>query len=76
MVDRPRPAVSPRRFTLADAKGHRLGGYVDESGIRSITVVNGHLLLNGRALNVRGFNIHEQDLQLGSALDPAAMPAA
>jgi beta-glucuronidase len=60
-------------LTLADAKGHRLGGYVDESGIRSITVVNGHLLLNGRALNVRGFNIHEQDLQLGSALDPAAM---
>jgi beta-glucuronidase len=32
-------------------------------------------MLNGRPLNVRGFNIHEQDLQLGSALNPAAMKA-
>jgi beta-glucuronidase len=62
-------------LTLSDSKGKQLGSYVDLSGIRSFTVVQGHLLLNGRALNVRGFNIHEQDLQLGSALDPAAMRA-
>ena len=49
-------------LTLADAKGNRLGSYVDLSGIRSFTVVSGHLMLNGRPLNVRGFNIHEQDL--------------
>jgi beta-glucuronidase len=62
-------------LTLSDTKGNRLGSYVDLSGIRSFTVVNGHLMLNGRPLNVRGFSIHEQDLQLGSALNPAAMRA-
>ena len=62
-------------LTLSDSKANRLGSYVDLSGIRSFTVVNGHLMLNGRPLNVRGFNIHEQDLQLGSALNPAAMRA-
>ena len=62
-------------LTLSDSKGNRLGSYVDLSGIRSFTVVNGHLMLNGRPLNVRGFSIHEQDLQLGSALNPAAMRA-
>ena len=45
------------------------------SGIRSITVSQRAPELNGRPLNVRGFNIHEQDLQLGSALNPAAMRA-
>jgi beta-glucuronidase len=65
------PALYRATLTLADSQGRRLGGYVTQSGIRSITVVDGHLELNGRPLNLRGFNIHEQDLVEGSALDPA-----
>jgi beta-glucuronidase len=41
------------------------------SGIRSIKVVNGHLYLNGRPLNWRGFGLHEDSLDKGSALDNA-----
>jgi len=65
------PVLYRATLTLADSQGRRLGGYVTESGIRSITAVNGHLELNGRPLNLRGVNIHEQDLTQGSAMDPA-----
>jgi beta-glucuronidase len=66
-----RPSLYRATLTLADSQGRRLGGYVTQSGIRSITVVAGHLELNGRPLNLRGVNIHEQDLVEGSALDSA-----
>ena len=37
-----------------------------------ITVTaDGRLTLNGRLLNLRGVNLHEQDVTLGAALDPA-----
>jgi beta-glucuronidase len=50
----------------------QLNSYVTYSGIRSITVTkNGLLELNGRALHLRGAFIHESDVTLGSALDPA-----
>jgi beta-glucuronidase len=50
----------------------QLNSYVTYSGIRSITVTpNGLLELNGRVLHLRGAFIHESDLTLGSALDPA-----
>jgi beta-glucuronidase len=59
-------------LTLTDAKQHRLTGYVTYSGVRTIAVTSdGRLTLNGRLLNLRGVNIHEQDLSEGAALDPA-----
>ena len=46
------------------------GAYVRRHGIRSITVgPGGRLLLNGRAVALRGASIHEDDLHAGSALD-------
>ena len=50
-----------------------LGGRVVQtwqahSGIRSIKNVNGHLYLNGRPLNWRGFGLHEDSLDHGFAL--------
>lgn len=39
------------------------------SGIRSIKVVNGHLMLNGREMNFRGVGLHEDDRKLGFAID-------
>jgi beta-glucuronidase len=40
-----------------------------QSGIRSIKVVAGHLMLNGRPLNFRGVGMHEDDKQLGFAIN-------
>lgn len=66
------PALYRATLTLSDAKGRRLGGYVTDSGIRSITVTpDGRLLLNGRRLNLRGAEVREQTLQSGYALSPA-----
>ena len=42
-----------------------------ETGIRSIKVVGGHLLLNGRPLNFRGFGLHEDSPDHGFAIDNA-----
>jgi beta-glucuronidase len=78
VITRPRlwspdhPNLYRATLTLSDSLGRRLGGYTTESGIRSITVTpGGRLTLNGRVLNLRGVNLHEQDVVLGSALDPA-----
>ncbi len=63
-------------LTLSDAHGRKLEGYVTYSGIRSITVTpTGQLLLNGRALDLRGFSLHEQNIQTGAALSPAQLAA-
>ena len=67
-----RPYLYRAALTLTNAAGARLGGYVTYSGVRTITVNrSGHLMLNGRALHLRGVNLHEQDLRAGAALDPA-----
>jgi beta-glucuronidase len=42
-----------------------------KSGIRSIKVVDGHLMLNGRQLNFRGVGMHEDDPKLGFAITNA-----
>jgi beta-glucuronidase len=67
-----RPTLYRTALTLSDVKGKRLAGYVTYSGVRSIQVTpGGRLALNGRLLNLRGVNIHEQNLSQGAALDPA-----
>jgi beta-glucuronidase len=66
------PKLYAATLTLSDAHGRRLGGYFTYSGIRTITVTrDGRLELNGRLLNLRGFNLHEQTLQTGAAMTPA-----
>ena len=63
-------------LTLSDAHGRTLEGYTDYSGIRSIAVgAGGQLLLNGRVLNLRGFDLHEVNLQSGAALSPSQLQA-
>jgi beta-glucuronidase len=58
------------RFT-ASVGGRTAVTWRLESGIRSITVVGGRLHLNGRALNVRGMGLHEDDPERGFAIDNA-----
>ncbi|MGO9973018.1 MAG: glycoside hydrolase family 2 protein [Solirubrobacteraceae bacterium] len=65
------PALYQATLTLSDALGRPLGGYLTDSGIRTITVTpGGGLELNGRLLNLRGVEIREQNLQTGAALTP------
>ena len=65
------PKLYAATLTLSDARGRTLGGYFTYSGVRSIKVVGGRLELNGRPLNLRGVNLHEQTLQTGAAMTPA-----
>jgi beta-glucuronidase len=68
------PYLYHATLTLSDARGRHLEGYYTDSGVRSITVApDGHMLLNGRALNLRGVNIHEQNLLTGAALSPSQL---
>jgi beta-glucuronidase len=68
------PALYRASLTLSDQNGRRLGGYAYLSGVRSIkATADGRLELNGRLLNVRGFNLHEQNIASGAALDVGQM---
>ena len=62
------PALYKATLTLSDARGRPLGGYLDYSGIRSTTIRNGRLLLNGRVLHARGVDMQEQNVDSGGAL--------
>ncbi|HWF72987.1 MAG TPA: glycoside hydrolase family 2 TIM barrel-domain containing protein [Solirubrobacteraceae bacterium] len=63
------PTLYRATLNLTNGKGKSLGGYVDYSGVRSIKVTKGgRLELNGRLLNLRGFNLHTQTLAAGSAM--------
>jgi beta-glucuronidase len=65
------PKLYAATLTLSDSRGRRLQGYFTSSGIRTIAVKDGRLELNGRFLNLRGVNLHEQTLQTGAAMTPA-----
>jgi beta-glucuronidase len=65
-----RPALYRATLTLSDARARRLQTYTVLSGIRSVAVRGGRLLLNGRPVSLRGVEVREQDLRLGAALDP------
>ena len=63
------PKLYAATLALSDSKGRHLGGYFTWSGIRTIKVTpDGRLELNGRLLNLRGVNLHEQTLSGGAAL--------
>jgi beta-glucuronidase len=64
------PYLYTATLRLRDAKGRALQTYTDLSGVRTIKVVDGHMQLNGRPLDLRGVNIHEQTLDSGAALSP------
>ena len=75
-VSRPRlwspasPHLYGVRFSVR-AGGRRVLGYRLKSGIRSVAVAGGKLTLNGRALNLRGVGLHEDDPRTGFAIDSA-----
>jgi beta-glucuronidase len=65
------PYLYRATLTLSDQHGRKLEGYFTYSGVRKITVTStGQVELNGRVLNLRGVNLHEQNLITGGALSP------
>jgi beta-glucuronidase len=64
------PYLYDTSLTAADGR-HTLQTYTVRTGIRSIKVVNGHLMLNGKELHFRGFGTHEDSLDKGFAIDDA-----
>ncbi len=75
-VDRPQlwspasPYLYAVRFAVR-AGGRRVLGYKLSSGIRSITIADGHLMLNGRPVSLRGVGLHEDDPAAGFAIGSA-----
>jgi beta-glucuronidase len=75
-VPRPRlwspasPYLYSANFSVR-AGERRVLGYTLKSGIRSISVSNGKLTLNGQPLNLRGVGLHEDDPQMGFAIGSA-----
>ncbi len=65
-----RPYLYRARFSVR-AGSRRVLGYRLKSGIRSVAVSGGKLTLNGRAMNVRGVGLHEDDPRRGFAIDSA-----
>ena len=64
------PNLYTARFRVS-LRGRKLVGYRVDSGIRSIKVVDGHLLLNGARVALRGVGVHEDDPLTGFAIAPA-----
>jgi beta-glucuronidase len=64
------PNLYTVHFTVT-AGGRKVGGYDLHSGIRSIKVSNGRLVLNGQNLNFRGVGLHEDSKADGFAIDDA-----
>ncbi len=75
-VPRPRlwSPASPHLYRVrlsVRAGDRRVLRYNLHSGVRSITVSGGRLMLNGRAVNLRGVGLHEDDPVKGFAIDSA-----
>jgi beta-glucuronidase len=64
------PHLYPVRLSVR-AGGRTVAGYALHSGIRSVKVVGGRLVLNGRLLDFRGVGLHEMVKGKGLALDDA-----
>jgi beta-glucuronidase len=64
------PNLYKVHFTVT-ANGKKVSGYDLHSGIRSIKVSNGKLVLNGQPLQLRGVGLHEDSKAQGFAIDDA-----
>jgi len=64
------PRLYRVRFTVR-AAGRKVQGYRLHSGIRSVRVSKGQLVLNGRRVRLRGVGLHEDDLASGFAISSA-----
>jgi beta-glucuronidase len=64
------PSLYDVSFTVR-VDGRKVAGYSLHSGIRSIKVSGGRLVLNGQMLNTRGVGLHEDSKESGFAISNA-----
>jgi Glycosyl hydrolases family 2, TIM barrel domain/Glycosyl hydrolases family 2, sugar binding domain/Glycosyl hydrolases family 2 len=64
------PYLYPAALEVSTS-GRRVGRWHVHSGVRSIRVSGGHLVLNGRAVHIRGVGVHEDNRAHGFAVDDA-----
>jgi Glycosyl hydrolases family 2, TIM barrel domain/Glycosyl hydrolases family 2, sugar binding domain/Glycosyl hydrolases family 2 len=64
------PNLYKVHFTVTSG-GKKVSGYDLHSGIRSIKVSNGKLVLNGQPVQLRGVGLHEDSKAQGFAIDDA-----
>ncbi len=60
-------------ITLLDENGAIVEAVSNDIGFRKIDIVNGQLLLNGKALTIRGVDRHETDPKRGHVVSRASM---
>lgn len=76
-VARPWSAETPTLYTLVvalhDADGAEVSATRSRIGFRSVVVRDRQLLVNGRAVEIKGVNRHEHDDRRGSAVDRETM---
>lgn len=74
-IDKPKlwQPESPNLYNVsltASRGGRKVAGYRLKTGIRTIKVSGGKLVLNGRVLNFRGVGLHEDTREKGLAIGP------
>ena len=70
-------AETPDLYTLdielIDANGKSLQAVTQKTGFRKVELKDGHLLLNGKAIKIKGVNRHEFDMYNGRYVTRASM---
>jgi beta-galactosidase len=67
------PALYPLLLTLEDARGTTLEVIPWQVGFRAVEVRGGRLLVNGKAVLIKGVNRHETDPETGKYVPPDTM---
>lgn len=67
------PSLYPLVLTLKDAAGKVIQVVSSNVGFRKVEIKDGELLVNGRAVLLKGVNRHEHDPDLGHAIRPESM---
>jgi len=60
-------------LTLADSKGNTIESTSSRIGFRTVEIRNSQLLVNGKAIEVHGVNLHEHNPLTGHAIDREIM---
>ena len=67
------PSLYTLVLTLADSRGRVLESVSSRIGFRTVEIENNQLLLNGRAIYLKGTDLHEHDAVRGHTIDEELM---
>ncbi|MCU1368835.1 MAG: beta-galactosidase, partial [Ilumatobacteraceae bacterium] len=69
------PTLHPLRVTLLDDGGGEVDAVALDVGFRRVEVIGHELLINGRAVLIKGVNRHDHDPRRGKAVTPEGIRA-